>query len=925
MTTATCPSSARRDAALGLLLATALAAPAAAEVAIAADTAAGVDLDSLADGTVSVAAGVSVSAPLAVPAVSGTLAAWALTNRGTITGYYATGVRLSVAGSSVLNYGTVTTNSNAVLLAGGGSVTNAAGATLSAGNSAISIGTSGGGAGEVTNSGTITQTGTAGDLVALRYGGKVTNLAGGVIAAANGSNAVSVGQGAMREVENWGTISNTYAGGGYPAGVLLQGGASTLTNHAGGTVSGTLNGVYASASAYLTLVNDGSIQSTGAGASARAAELAGGGEVTNHGTIASLSGDGLYLGRAGTVLNTGTITGAVRAISFAGTYARTLTLGTGSVLNGLVQGGSGTDALVLQGTGAEDISKFLAFETLAMQGEAWTLSGAGSFATSGTVGAGVLTVTGTLTLPQLAVTDGRLAVTGTVAGAVTAGSGGTVGGTGSLAALQVASGGTVAPGGSGPAALAVSGGGDMATLTVTGDAGFAEGSAYRVDVDAAGGSDLLAVGGAAALAGGTVAVQAAAGNYAAETDYTILTAAGGVSGAFGDATSSLAFLTPELSYTATAVQLRLTRNGLDFAGVGGTFNQRATGAAVEAAGAGNAAYDAVLMLDVPGARTAFDQLSGEIHATLWTALIEDSRLPREVALARLRDPAAAGVTGWAMAYGSDGRWPGDGNAGAVSRRAAGLIGGVETALDSGARLGALAGWGRASFALGSRAASGDAGTAVLGLYGGQSWGAWSLRGGLAYARHDIGTLRRPAFSGFADRLEAGYGGHTAQGFVELGYALQAGGWTLEPFVSLAGVALSTPAFAETGGDGALAGRAGRMRATVTTLGLHYAADLPAGRAGRQTGGKAHLTGLLGWRHVAGDTLPEAGLTLDGGPAFAIRGVPALRDAVLAEVNLTLDLSPHSSLTVGLSGLHGAGLHGAGGSDGRLSVAFAAAF
>lgn len=871
------------------------------------DTSAGVDLNGYSDTGASVAAGVTITAPMLTTALSGSLAAWAVTNRGTIGGLFANAVSLSFAGSSVTNFGTISTTSsgNAVVLAGGGSVSNETGGTISAVNAAISIGTTSAGAGSVTNAGTITQTGTAGDLVTLRFGGKVTNLAGGTITASNGSNAVSVGQGTSREVENWGTITNSYTGGGFPAGVLMQGGASTLTNHPGGLISGTFNGVYTSASAFLTLVNDGTIRSTGASASARGAELAGGGDVTNRGTIASASSDGLYLGRAGTVVNTGTISGAVRAISFAGNYARTLTLGTGSVLNGLVQGGTGTDALVLQGTGSEDISKFLAFETLAMQGTDWTLSGAGGLATGGTVTAGRLAVTGTLTLPQLAVTGGTLTVTGTVAGTVQATTAGQVEGTGTLAALEAGAGGTVAPGA----------GSGMATLSVSGNASFDGGSVFAVDVDAAGGSDLLAVGGSAVLGGGTVAVRAAAGNYAPETDYVVLSAGGGLSGAFGDVTSSLAFLTPTLSYSSTEVLLRLTRNGLDFGSVGGTFNQRSAGAAVEAAGAGNAVYDAALMLDADAARAAFDQVSGEIHASLKTALIDDSRLPRETALDRLRGPWGEGVTGWGLIYGSTASREDDGNAAAFSHSTAGLIGGVETTLDSGARLGVLAGAGRASLDISGRAASADTDTATLAVYAGQSWGAWSLRGGLSYAHHDIDTRRSPAFDGYSDRLTASYGGQTTQAFAELAYAIEAGDWRLEPFVSLAAVRLRSDGFSEDGGDGALQGASSAQVARVTTLGLHYATTFDLGRKGR----KARLSGLIGWQHVAAET-PEAALAFAGDPAFAVRGLPAGGDAAVVGISLSVDLSPRSVLSVSYSGLHGEG-----GSDGRLGIALTAQF
>ncbi len=80
----------------------------------------------------------------------------------------------------------------------------------------------------------------------------------------------------------------------------------------------------------------------------------GGGTFINTGTIQSAN-DGMQVkgGVAGIITNSGTIgtTGAGRAIAFSGASAHTLNLLTGSLLNGNVQGGTGTDNLVLQGTG----------------------------------------------------------------------------------------------------------------------------------------------------------------------------------------------------------------------------------------------------------------------------------------------------------------------------------------------------------------------------------------------------------------------------------------------------------------------------------------------------------------------------------------------------------------------------------------------
>ncbi|WP_147283737.1 autotransporter outer membrane beta-barrel domain-containing protein, partial [Bosea caraganae] len=387
----------------------------AADLDIISNVSGGVNLDTQIGSTVEISPGITVTNAAGTGAMRATTSAWALTNRGSLSSSLANTVSLSFAGSSVSNFGTITAGSvsNAIALAGGGSVDNQAGATINSALSAIMIGIPTAGAGSVTNVGTITQTGTAGDLVSLRFGGIVTNLFGGTITANNSSNAVAVGQGASRTVINSGTIINT--GTNFAAGVLVQGGASTVTNTATGRISGAFNGVYASASAPLTFTNDGLIESTGATGARRAVEATGGGTFVNTGTIRSIASDGLYLGRAGTVTNSGTVSGAVNAINFAGNFARTLNLDTGSTLTGNVQGGSGTDALVLLGSGSEDIGKFLAFESLSMQGASWQLDGAGAFSSSVSVQSGALSVSGTMTSPTTTIqTNGTLGGTGTI-------------------------------------------------------------------------------------------------------------------------------------------------------------------------------------------------------------------------------------------------------------------------------------------------------------------------------------------------------------------------------------------------------------------------------------------------------------------------------------------------------------------------------
>ena len=882
----------------------------AADVNVTADDSTGINLDAETGSTVEIDPGVTVTnAPFSQP-ISATTSAWALTNRGSVNSSFANTISLSVAGSSVTNYSSIVAGSfsNAIWMTGGGSVDNMAGASISADQTGIRIGTApagmvpGFGPGTVVNAGTITQTGTAGDLVSLLFGGTVTNLSGATISANNGSNAVSVGQGASRTVINSGTITNT--GTGFATGVLVQGGPSTVTNNEGGLISGTFNGVYASASGVLTFTNNGTIRSTGASASARAVEATGGGTFLNTGTIQSASSDGLYLARAGTVTNSGTITGATRAINFSGNYARTLNLDTGSVLNGLVQGGTGADSLVLLGTGTESAAKFLAFETLSMQGTAWQMDNAGTFTTSATVHAGALTVAGALTSPTISVQSaGTLTGNGTLIGAVT--NSGTV---------RVSSG----------------------ALAITGSFTSQAGSTFVVGVTPATGAQ-LAVTGAAVLNGGTVQVLAGSGTYAPSTAYTILTAGGGRTDTFSGVTSNFAFLDPSLTYDANNVYLTLERNGIDFASIGGTPNQRAAGSGVESLGFGNPVYEAVSMLDIDGARYAFDQLSGEVHASAHGMLIEDSRFPRDAVLDRLAaafngagaalpimayadDEAATaqaatdGFAVWGQGFGSWGERDSDGNAASFDRDIGGLFIGADAEFAERWRVGVLGGYSRSSLGVADRASSGESDDYHLGLYTGAELGRVSFRAGAAYAWHDVETRRLAVAGGFSDELSADYDAGTAQVFGELGYEVDTGAIAFEPFAGLAYVNVRADGFTETGGAAVLAVSGHTSDTTFATLGVRASMDFALGSI------KAVARGTLGWRHAFGDVTPLTTNAFAAGDSFVIAGTPIAEDAALVEVGLNIALSESAGFGLTYAGQFGDGMRD-NGLFARLDIGF----
>ena len=147
----------------------------------------------------------------------------------------------------------------------------------------------------------------------------------------------------------------------------------------------------------------------------------------------------------GTVFNSGTINAATgfAAIEFCGCGNSVLTLGPGSVINGLVLG-NGTDTFQLGGPGKDSFNLGLIGAGLQYDG----------FATFNKIGSSNWTVTGT-GAQDWNILGGTLSVNGVINGLVTVNAGGTLGGNGIVGNTTI-NGGTLAPGNS------------IGTLTVAG-------------------------------------------------------------------------------------------------------------------------------------------------------------------------------------------------------------------------------------------------------------------------------------------------------------------------------------------------------------------------------------------------------------------------------------------------------------------------
>ncbi|MDI9110083.1 autotransporter outer membrane beta-barrel domain-containing protein [Serratia marcescens] len=530
------------------------------------------------------------------------------------------------------------------------------------------------------------------------------------------------------------------------------------------------------------------------------------------------------------------------------------------------------------------------------------ISGHGGLTKQG-IGTLVLTGNNTYAGPTL-VNQGRLAVNGSVTSAVSVQNGGIVGGSGTVGSLTARQGGTVAPGNS------------IGTLNVAGNVSFEPGSRYAVEVGPNGQSDRIQSSGSATIGGGEVAVTLEnSANLLTQSEvrsllgqqYTILSAQQGVSGQFDAVAPNYLFLDTGLSYQPTGVTLSVGRNGTSFASVAQTPNERAVAAAADALAAGNPVYESVLNSGTAGeARQAFRQLSGQIHADIASALVNDSRYLREALNGRLRQAEGLASSSaikadeggaWAQLLGAWDHASGDANATGYQASTYGVLVGLDSAAADDWRLGVATGYTRTSLhgGYGSKA---DSDNYHLAAYGDKQFGALALRGGAGYTWHRIDTKRSVNYGMQSDRDTAKYSARTEQLFAEAGYSVQGEWLNLEPFVNLAYVNFENNGIAESGGAAALRGDKQHTDATVSTLGLRADAEWQV-----SAGTTVALRSELGWQHQYGGLERGTGLRFNGGNApFVVDSVPVSRDGMVLKAGAEVAVNENASLSLGYGGL-----------------------
>ena len=705
-------------------------------------------------------------------------------------------------------------------------VSNLAGATITVGINADGILMQGNRA-IVNNAGTINVTafGAAIDV----FGDDALITSNGVINAGDNTAGISA-QGDRALITHFGTIN----GGVGTAGVAYNGSSGTINNSGRILLGDDAVGIVVLGDSN-TITNSGTI-TVGAGFAVGidVSSFGGSNSVINTGTInvgAGGFGVGIMLSGSGTVFNSGTINAAAgfAAIELCG-CGSVLTLGPGSVINGLVLGG-GAGTFQLGGTGKDTFN-------LSLIGAGQQYDG---FATFNKVDSSNWTVTGT-GAQDWNVLGGTLSVNGTINGIVTVHAGGTLGGTGTVDAAVI-NGGALAPGNS------------IGTFNVATGLVFTAASSYMVEISGAN-SDLTNVGGVAVLGGATVVVVPSG---TVMKRYTILTA-GIIPDTFNPVVSGVSpNLNPSLSYDLNNVYLNFALNyggGLNvnqqnvantltnfFNTTGGlpvAFGSLSPAGLTQvsgelATGSQQATFDAMnlflsLISDpfVAGRNGGFGGNAGAIPFAEESALGYAAKKPRAARDAFAKFPTKADVARndlfdqrwsvWGSAFGGGSNTSGNGALGSndATARAFGFAVGADYRLSRDTLAGfALAGGGT-NFSV-SGFGSGRSDLFQAGAFIRHNIGNAYVTAAAAYGWQDVTTERTVTVAGF-ERLRAQFNANAYSGRIEGGYRYLTPWMGITPYAAGQFTTYSLPAYAE------------QVLAGAGTFALNYAAkDVTASR------------------------------------------------------------------------------------------------
>ena len=383
---------------------------------------------------------------------------------------------------------------------------------------------------------------------------------------------------------------------------------------------------------------------------------------------------------------------------------------------------------------------------------------------------------------------------------------------------------------------------------------------------------------------------------------------------FKQVTGELSFLHTTLDYQGgdgNDIVLSLTRNNVGFADKAATPNQEATAQALEALGYGHTLYNAVITNTKTDqdAQQIFDQLSGEVNASLRNVLVEDTLVVRQAVSARgIQHSLGTNQVGqsstsrnqygfWAQGYGRWGALDGNAETASIIHQGGGMLMGVDVTSQSDLRLGAVFGYADLSLDATGRQSSASAMSYTAGAYASYLHDGWSVSAGLTNSWYDVDAERSLSIANglLTDELTSQQSLRALQGFGEVGYSFDLEPAVLQPFAGAAYVKLASNGFEETGKEAALTAQSQSDDVFFSTLGLRGKTSFSV--AGRIV--NAH--GMVAWQHASRDTVNFAQRFKGAADTFTITGAPIARDLALIETGLGMNVSESTNFALSYSG------------------------
>jgi autotransporter-associated beta strand protein len=549
------------------------------------------------------------------------------------------------------------------------------------------------------------------------------------------------------------------------------------------------------------------------------------------------------------------------------------------------------------------------------------ISGSGGFTKAGTRRTdltGISSYTGATVID-----GGTLSVNGdiTSSSGVTVNAGATLGGNGFVGNTTI-NGGTLAPGNS------------IGLLTVVGNLVLTSASSYMVEVSPTS-ADRVNVTGTATLGGATVNASFAAGSYV-NKQYTIINAAGGVSGTFGSLVNTnlpISF-SSNLSYDANNAYLNLAlgfaaltvnqqnvghaltnyfnRTGgipLMFGGLTGSALTQASGET--GTGSQQVTFDAMnlfmgLLTDPFTATRSVDAPNAMGYAEEGALGYVATCKPNDAFAMLTKAPLRAFEARWNVwGAGYGGSQTTNGNATLGSNTATSSIGGFAVGADYWTAPNTVAGFALAGGGTTFSVAGGGSGHSDLfqaGAFVRQSEGTAYVTAALAYGWQDISTERAVTIAGIG-RLRAEYNANSYSARIEGGnrYVVPyAGGVGITPYVAAQVTALDLPSYGESANGGV--GIFGLNYAAKTVTATRSELGLRADKSFAVSDAILTLRGRTAWAHDYNtDRSITATFQALPGPTFVVNGAAAAHDAALATASAEIKFASGISLAATFEG------------------------